>query len=338
MGIVDASGNLSVIYPQTKASLVSCTSAKYGGSSNVTNVQSALNSLSTALGKYLPLSGGTMTGTIVTPANSKYGIEPSENNYGYIGTKTRCFYESYVNTVHAANVSIHKSGKYAYLGTNTLSDNRTINMPDKDGTVALTSDVDTRVPLSGGTMTGTLINSAANAYICSYSNQHYMLRNDGNAWYFMSSATVGGWDKGYVAFDTSMNLNMCYHSIINQSDRRSKKDITLVDDDKLMNFYSQLKPSRFKFIDNKDDKYKYGFIAQDVEEAMNNSGISVKDKALIQLPEEDHSMGEPRYSLSYNEFIPLNTRMIQILTDRINRQDEEIKLLKSEIELLKSKI
>ena len=49
MGIVDGSGNLSVIYPQTNATLVSCTSAKYGGSSNVTNVQSALNDLSSAV-------------------------------------------------------------------------------------------------------------------------------------------------------------------------------------------------------------------------------------------------------------------------------------------------
>ena len=61
MGIVDTSGNLSVIYPQTKASLVSCDSAKYGGSSNVTNVQSVLNNLSTALGNYLPLSRTTVS-------------------------------------------------------------------------------------------------------------------------------------------------------------------------------------------------------------------------------------------------------------------------------------
>jgi len=54
MGIVDASGNLSVIYPQTKASLVSCDSGNYGGSSAVTDVQSALNNLSTALGNYMP--------------------------------------------------------------------------------------------------------------------------------------------------------------------------------------------------------------------------------------------------------------------------------------------
>lgn len=206
----------------------------------------------------------------------------------------------------------------------TYTANRTFTLPDKTGIIALTSDLDSYLPLAGGTMTGTLINSNANAYICSYANQHYMLRNDGNAWYFMSSATIGGWDKGYVCFDTSMNLNMCYHSITNQSDRRSKKDITLVDDDKLINFYSQLKPSKFKFINNTEDKYNYGFIAQDVEEAMNDSGISVKDKALIRLPEEDHSMGEPRYSLSYMEFIPLNTRMIQLLTKRIEALESKL--------------
>ena len=59
MGIVDASGNLSVIYPQTKANLVSCDSATYGGSSNVTNVQSALNNLSNAFNKLADMSSFT---------------------------------------------------------------------------------------------------------------------------------------------------------------------------------------------------------------------------------------------------------------------------------------
>lgn len=51
------------------------------------------------LGKtYLPLAGGTMTGSIITPADDTMGIIPKKNNYGQIGSSEKKFYRMYATT------------------------------------------------------------------------------------------------------------------------------------------------------------------------------------------------------------------------------------------------
>ena len=51
-------------------------------------------------GGYLPLSGGEMTGTIITPADDTKGIIPKTNNYGTIGTSSKKFYTIYASTLY----------------------------------------------------------------------------------------------------------------------------------------------------------------------------------------------------------------------------------------------
>lgn len=53
-------------------------------------------------GNYLPLSGGTMTGNIITPANNSLGIRPASNNYGQIGTSSYKFYRMYASNMYAS--------------------------------------------------------------------------------------------------------------------------------------------------------------------------------------------------------------------------------------------
>lgn len=55
-------------------------------------------------GDYLPLSGGTMTGTIVTPGHDSFGIEPATNNYGRIGDTSKYYYNSYITNMYGSNV------------------------------------------------------------------------------------------------------------------------------------------------------------------------------------------------------------------------------------------
>ncbi len=49
---------------------------------------------------YLPLSGGTMSGSIITPKNNNMGIIPDTNNYGQIGSSDKKFYRMYATTFY----------------------------------------------------------------------------------------------------------------------------------------------------------------------------------------------------------------------------------------------
>ena len=92
IGVVDASGNVNVIYPITKATNVDVTSANYGGSSATTVLQTALNNLASALSGKAPTSHAS-TGT-------SYGIG-NASNYGHV--KLTDTYSSVSTSQKAAN-------------------------------------------------------------------------------------------------------------------------------------------------------------------------------------------------------------------------------------------
>jgi hypothetical protein len=57
------------------------------------------NTISTT---YLKLSGGTMTGSIITPKDDNKGIIPHTNNYGQIGSSDKKFFRMYATTFYGA--------------------------------------------------------------------------------------------------------------------------------------------------------------------------------------------------------------------------------------------
>jgi hypothetical protein len=100
------------------------------------------------------------------------------------------------------------------------------------------------------------------------------------------------------------------------SDRRLKNSISY-NLDKYDEFFLALKPTRFKYNNGVSGRMHLGFIAQDVEEAMLNAGLTANDlAALIKDPVEevsDPNITDFTYGLRYGEFIALNTHMIQKL-------------------------
>jgi hypothetical protein len=101
-----------------------------------------------------------------------------------------------------------------------------------------------------------------------------------------------------------------------KSDRRLKNSISY-NLDKYDEFFLALKPTRFKYNNGVSGRIHLGFIAQDVEEAMLNAGLTANDlAALIKDPVEevsDPNITDFTYGLRYGEFIALNTHMIQKL-------------------------
>ena len=105
------------------------------------------------------------------------------------------------------------------------------------------------------------------------------------------------------------------------SDFRLKNNIILLEKNNYINsFFTELKPVYFNY--KKNNKFSFGFIAQDIIELLEKYKVFNDESNLITLDDEGY------YRLNYTAFIPVNTFMIQQL-------QKEIILLKQEIERLK---
>ena len=101
---------------------------------------------------------------------------------------------------------------------------------------------------------------------------------------------------------------------INTSDRE-KKEAIVYGLYKLNGLLDKLEPCTFRFRDGTSGRSHAGFIAQDVEAALEELGLTTADFAgLVKSPRED---GGYDYFLRYNEFIPINTWEIQKLKARV---------------------
>ena len=94
------------------------------------------------------------------------------------------------------------------------------------------------------------------------------------------------------------------------SDATLKHDIESLSDN-YSELFDGLKPVRYKYNNGTSNRFHTGFIAQDVKESIEASGLSTQDFAAI-------IKAGDTYSLRYEEFIPLNTWQIQKLKSRVN--------------------
>ena len=135
---------------------------------------------------------------------------------------------------------------------------------------------------------------------------------------------------------------------INTSDIKEKKDIVDLDNN-AKDLIMSLKPVSYKFIDGTSGRTHYGMIAQDVEEELEDLGMTAMDFAgfckdqKAESYEEDGKTkyrdieGEYTYGLRYEEFIAPLIKTVQIQQTEIDTLKQEVELLKQEIDLLKNK-
>ena len=115
--------------------------------------------------------------------------------------------------------------------------------------------------------------------------------------------------------------------VINTSDIREKQNVKY-DLDAFDNFFFNLKPTQYQFVNNSSNRYHVGFISQDVEQALTSNGLTSLDFAgFIKSPiyeEDGTTIKDYSYGLRYGEFIALNTHMIQKLYQRISELESKI--------------
>lgn len=120
------------------------------------------------------------------------------------------------------------------------------------------------------------------------------------------------------------------NATIQTSDRRKKNSIDY-NMGRYETFFRLLKPTQYKLNNGDSGRYHVGFISQDVEEAMEEAGLTSLDfagfiKSPVHAVEDekgDYDTSTPiidyRYALRYGEFVALNTYMIQQLYERVER-------------------
>lgn len=115
--------------------------------------------------------------------------------------------------------------------------------------------------------------------------------------------------------------------IIISSDKRVKNSISY-DMQHYRDFFMNLKPSFYRLNSGNSGRFHIGFIAQDIEQAIADAGISTDDFAgLVQSFGKDdvHDKFTDQYYLRYNNFIALNTYMIQELYHEIDELKKQLK-------------
>lgn len=197
----------------------------------------------------------------------------------------------------------------------------------------------------------------ANLFSNAPQHLYFMGSDDGNY-----TAHLGVHD-GMWTFDPDANGNLqlgtpnhkwgslyAKNGAIQTSDRTLKKDIREIDD-KYIDFFMHLMPVSFKF--NDGIRTHIGFVSQDVEAAMTAAGLTdldfagfCKDKKTCRVQktrqvkainedgeetletvvyfEDEVIPDEYIYSLRYDEFIALNTMMIQKLMSRVAALEAKI--------------
>ena len=107
------------------------------------------------------------------------------------------------------------------------------------------------------------------------------------------------------------------NSNIQSSDRNIKKDIQygLSEYDAL---FDALRPVSYKFVDGTSGRTHMGIIAQDLEESLNELGISTQDCAAFVKAESDNpDMPGYDYAVRYGEFVPLLIYQVQKIKEAL---------------------
>lgn len=339
---------------------------RYTASSGASHSYANLASIISGINSKLPLSGGSMTGAIKSLRGTYTSIE--SNRYGNSALEIRengAVGSAQSDIGYAPSIGFHWSGKCA--GTLVLDSSarfqfinqaggnatviggtiRAISSLNSDGTCAIKG----ACTVGGNVTCGGLITSAISS-----SGGGYINLTSTGAVGIRGRVTVPPSGDAGIRPDAS-NTHSCGHAsylwsvvyakttTISKSDRKDKKDIRSFDtNENYENLFFDLKPVVYKFKDGTSGRDHFGYISQDVEESLYKYGFDDKSFAGFcrdvkvdenEKPVLDENGNEQwLYSLRYEEFISLNTYMIQKSSKRIDYLEAENNELKARIEKL----
>lgn len=353
----------------------------------------AISSLSSSLANHLPLSGGTMTGTIIGQ-HKLPGSTASDSNGMVLGVQTTGNTGIFNgngdgNGVDVANLIIKSwygvgfvdgcSGQGMTVGIDCRSGNITCNSITIRNVGSVTDLLNSKLSTSascnknwnwsGKNETPAWIwggSDGTNMYVY---NPTYILvqgirnRVTNRAMTITDDNHVRTYESNGVGMNGAISLGSANYrfsqlyvtsSSISTSDKNYKDDIKSLTD-KHLQFFMKLQPVSFLFKDGTSGRTHIGFIAQDVEQAMSECGLTdldfagfCKDQKIDSKLVDGEEVNEPIldengnpeyiYSLRYEEFIALNTYVIQELWKRVDAVEKENIETKNQIKSMQQDI
>lgn len=352
-----------------------------------------ISTLNSGLVKYLPLSGGTMTGTIIGQ-HKLPGSTASDANGMVLGVQTTRNTGIFNgngdgNGADVANLII-KSWYGVGFVDGCSNQGMTVGIDCRSGNITCNSITIRNV----GSVTD-LLNSKLSTSASCNKNWNWSGKNETPAWIWGGSDGtnmyvynptyilvqgirnrvtnramtitddnhVRTYESNGVGMNGAISLGSGNYrfsqlyvtsSSISTSDKNYKDDIKSLTD-KHLQFFMKLQPVSFLFKDGTSGRTHVGFIAQDVEQAMSECGLTDLDFAgfckdqkvdskLVDGEEvnepilDDNGNPEYIYSLRYEEFIALNTYAIQKLWNHVETLEKENIETKNQIKSMQQDI
>ena len=307
--------------------------------SNITNLQATLDGkANTHSHPYLSTSGGTVTGNVHVK-NGQIYINNNTALYTY-NTSGTAFPLVYINASNQVLLghSTYSANNYYYTAGNHYFNK---------GVLISSGNLGSQSPYTSGFAMYGKWRDGVNHDIVGKSDNGLgcFLGWTGSASY-ATVCTIRGRTCKYTNSNGTTTL----------SDKNLKKDFESFSEAH-DNFFDNLKPTTYKFILGSSGRHHFGYITQEVEEALEKAGLTTKDFGgvnIIKLTSRetetdidengneiqkdieesstnyllDKNINE-EHDLIYTEFISLNTWQIQKLKKRVKEQEERIAKLES---------
>lgn len=385
--------NLSIVNNNTTTEAGYALDARQANPNVNGSLAKQISTLNSSLANHLPLSGGTMTGTIIGQ-HKLPGSTASDSNGMVLGVQTTGNTGIFNgngdgNGADVANLIIKSwygvgfvdgcSGQGMTVGIDCRSGNITCNSITIRNVGSVTDLLNSKLPTSascnknwnwsGKNETPAWIwggSDGTNMYVY---NPTYILvqgirnRVTNRAMTITDDNHVRTYESNGVGMNGAISLGSGNYrfsqlyvtsSSISTSDKNYKDDIKSLTD-KHLQFFMKLQPVSFLFKDGTSGRTHVGFIAQDVEQAMSECGLTDLDFAgfckdqkvdskLVDGEEvnepilDDNGNPEYIYSLRYEEFIALNTYAIQKLWNHVETLEKENIETKNQIKSMQQDI